>query len=108
MSDRWITTLEVAERLDVTPGTVRRLLRQRELRKTIGSPYIFRVAEKWFRVEAAHFTADLAIVAGRVKSLDFANAADTLLKIRPERLHVVSDRRDRAQTSDDDSSIRIH
>src|SRR4029077_704604 len=79
-----------------------------ELYKTIGAPRIFWVAEKRLGVKATYFTGNLAIVTRGVESVDPTDAADALLEIRPERLHVVAHRRHGAQTCDDDPAVVIH
>jgi hypothetical protein len=49
--------------------------------------------------------ADFAIVRRRIECIDCVNAADAVLEIGPERFHVVSDRRDDAQASDNYSTV---
>jgi len=49
--------------------------------------------------------ADFAIVRRGIECIDCVNAADTVLEIGPERFHIVSDRREDAQASNNYSTV---
>src|SRR5947207_1489570 len=76
-----------------------------ELCKTIRAPDVFWIFEELLWIEVLDCSGDLAVVSGRIERLDSANSADPIFQIRPKRLHVVTNRRDGAQPSDDDSAI---
>jgi hypothetical protein len=50
-------------------------------------------------------SADFTIVCRRIERIDRVNTADAVLEIGPERFHVVADRRENAQTSDNYSAL---
>ena len=79
--------------------------RHGELRKTISPPDVLRIFEEWLWVEVPHFASDLAIVSGRIERLDPANSAGPIFKVRPKRLHLIADRRDGTEASNDNSAI---
>ena len=68
--------------------------------------YIFQyVFEERFGLEITNLPADFAIVFGSIKCVDRANAADTVFKIRPERLKAIANWRDNTHTGDDYSAL---
>jgi hypothetical protein len=71
----------------------------------IGAANILGVLEIILRVEAAHFSGNLAIVGSRIECLNFANATDAVLQVVPERIHVVANGRDNTHSRDDNSAI---
>ncbi len=75
------------------------------MRKSIGAADVLRIFEEWLRIETANLPTDSAIVCSRIECIDRMNAAHPVLEIGPERLHVVAERRDDAQTSYNYSAI---
>src|SRR6266496_4025490 len=112
-----IYTLSLHDALPISPdlfevdsAVLQRPLRrsERELGETICPPNVLGISEKRFRIKVAHFTGDLTIITGGVESFDSANAADAVLKIRPESLQLIPERSDSAQSGNDNSAIVIH
>ena len=61
------------------------------MRKAIGTPHVLWIFKKELRIEIADLSPDFAIVPAGIKRVDYTNAANTVLEIRPKRLERIAD-----------------